>query len=55
MSSSRDAGYYSDQQIKIERESCPKDKDGKHKWQIFGSWPSTWRTCTNCKVTTYSK
>lgn len=55
MSSSIDAGYYADQQEKTLNEKCKKSKDGKHKWKLFGTYPSTWQECKNCKIKTYSK
>jgi hypothetical protein len=55
MSNSSSAGYYADQQLKTDKEPCPKNKDKPHVWKMFGSWPSTWKECKNCGTTTYSK
>jgi len=55
MSSSYDAGYYASEQIRIEKTPCPKAKDKKHNFKVYGSHPSTWQECKHCGVTTYSK
>jgi len=55
MSSTADAGYYADQRVKLEKTKCPKSKDQKHEFKSHGGWPSVWRECKHCGLTTYSK
>lgn len=58
MSSSIDSGKSATDSQKIKDSHClslKSSKDGKHKWEKKGSWPSQWWICAHCGVTRYSK
>lgn len=55
MSSSWDVGRTLDDARKIEESKCEESPDGKHDWEHFGSWPSTWSKCKHCGKSVYSK
>lgn len=55
MSSSTDAGHAAAEAMKVINSTCPKTKDGKHKFDTHGSGPSTCGTCRLCGATYHWK
>lgn len=55
MSSSLDAGYSSQEAMKILSTKCEKSEDGKHDWKRLGSGPSSGGECKKCGACYYWK